>query len=82
MNIKQVGLIALVVVAVGVLIVSFKSSFMGGPAPKGESDAATFRTKMQESYKAMGTKGGATSGGTPSDRPVPPSPGGSSSGGR
>lgn len=79
MNTKTIGLIALVVVALGLLAVSLKRSFFGGPAPASQEQGQAMKAAMERAIaqqKAGG--GGANSGGAgapqgPGGMPMRPS---------
>lgn len=56
MDIKKIGLIALVVIGVIAAAWSFRSAFMAGPAPASPADGARMREVMQQSYKQTAEK--------------------------
>lgn len=68
MNPKVLGLVALAVIAVGLLAFSLKQSFFSGPGRMSESEMQQVGEKMKASYKAMqdqqqGGRGGVSGGG-------------------
>lgn len=75
MQMKTVGIIALVVVAVGLLFFSFKQSFLNGPAPAGQKEAQAMKASMEKAIAAQKEKdargGGApqATGGSPTAAP-------------
>ncbi len=56
MDAKKIGLIVLVVVALGAVAWGFRGAFGGGGGRKTEADAAEWRTKMQKQLQT-GTGG-------------------------
>ena len=67
MDVKKVGVIAAVVIAIGLLTWSFSSNFMAGPKVLSEEDGKRIGAQMQESYKNLPPR-------DPTGRPVSPNP--------
>ncbi|HEU4752205.1 MAG TPA: hypothetical protein VFU47_03775 [Armatimonadota bacterium] len=60
MDAKKIGIIALAVVALGLLAFSFKSNFMNGPTPAGQAQAEAMKKSMQDmARKGQQNRGGA-----------------------
>lgn len=53
MDAKKIGLIAVVVLAIGLLAWSFKSNLMSGPRVVGPEEGQKMGEAMQEQYKKM-----------------------------
>jgi hypothetical protein len=64
MDIKKIGIIALVVLGVIAAGYSFKSAFMTGASDPNPSNAQAYAEKMKAGYAKMKQQGTGVSGGT------------------
>lgn len=59
MEMKTVGIIALVIIGIGLLVFSFKNSFMNEPPKAGADQAAQMKASMERAIAMQKAKGGA-----------------------
>jgi hypothetical protein len=69
MDKKTIGIVALAIIAVGLLAFSFKNNFMTGPRVVGREEGMKMGEEMKRRYQQMEQKGAPNSGGAPVGTP-------------